>query len=394
MGACAAVAYLLGGGNEVIIATAAAIGFAVMGQVALVLLLMRSNERHAAAARKIAREVGGFHSELRRKTEGLQGRLDQVDQVAAAQTSAIAAGFADLKMSYVSLQNTIQAQLTAAEARPVVVVPAPVAPQVPVVEEQAPASLYEPEEPAQHEDQFVDHILFSLEPVVDVQSGRTVHYRMHLELKLGDEEFSHDKLMHYAGRVGRRAELDLLALREAFVLLDRLRQRDPELNIFVGIGAETLADAEAVAQIEYERQSFGDGSHGVVFEMPHAMLAGLSEQGLEGLAALARSGAHFALANVSVNGLDLNAMNTLNVRHVGLAASAIDPAGPSTSLIGFAQMARLSRVSVIVMGLNNPALVGKIAPVARLACGPCFAAPRRVKRELAPQRETSFDVAA
>jgi hypothetical protein len=126
----------------------------------------------------------------------------------------------------------------------------------------------------------------------------------------------------------------------------------------------------------------GENAFGVVFEMSHSMLAGLSEAGLEGLARLARAGSLFSLTHVSVAGLDLHAMNTLNVRYIGLAAAAIEPAGPSTSLIGFAQMARLSRVNVIVTGLNNSALVGKLGSVARLACGPCFAVPRRVRRDL------------
>lgn len=74
----------------------------------------------------------------------------------------------------------------------------------------------------------------------------------------------------------------------------------------------------------------------------------------------------------------------LNVRHVGVAAGSIDAdEGPSTGLVGFAQVARLSRISVIVTGLTNAALVAKLASVTRLACGPCFALPRRVKRHAA-----------
>ena len=110
------------------------------------------------------------------------------------------------------------------------------------------------------------------------------------------------------------------------------------------------------------------------------MLAGLSEAGLEGLARLARAGGQFSLTQVSVAGLDLHAMDALNVRYIGLPSASIDAAGPSTSLIGFAQMARLSRVNVIITGLSNASLLTKLGSVARLACGPCFAAPRRVKR--------------
>jgi EAL domain-containing protein (putative c-di-GMP-specific phosphodiesterase class I) len=371
--ACAAVVYLLTGGTNTLLATAVAIAAAVLGQIVLVALLMRHNEKNEASARRFSRDMAGVHSEFRRKTESMQGKIDLVGQQAQAQTDMIASGFADLKNSYASLQTVIQQQRLEA---PAIVVP--------VVEDEAEMqpSLYDPPEPVAEDSEFTDQILFALEPIVDVQSGRTAHYRMHLSMMLDEQELSHDKLLHYAGRVGKRAELDVLALRESFSLLERLRARDPELNIFVGLGAETLADADAVSKIEADRQALGENAAGLVFEMTHSMLAGLSEAGLEGLARLARAGAHFSLAQVSVSGLDLHAMNTLNVRYIGLAASSIDQEGPSTALIGFAQMARLSRVSVIVTGMSNAALLGKLGSVARLACGPCFAAPRRVKRDL------------
>jgi len=387
---CAAVAYLLTGGLETATATAVAVAAGVLGQIVLVALIMRHNERNEAISRRLARDIAGFHSEVRRKTEGLQARLDQVDEGAKSQTAMIASGFADLKNSYSSLQAIIQMQVSHSQTKPL----APIAePELPLSDELQ-EHLQEPDPKSEiAEDGFADQVLFALEPIVDVQTGRTAHYRMHLSMMSEGEELPHDKLLHYAGRVGKRAELDILALRESFTLLERLRQRDPELNIFVGLGAETLADGAAVAQIEAERSSLGENSSGVVFEMTHAMLAGISEAGLEGLARLARAGAHFSLTQISVNGLDLHAMNTLNVRYVGLPASAIDVAGPSTSLIGFAQMARLSRVSLIVTGLNNPALMGKFGSVARLACGPSFASPRRVKRDLA-RAQSSVEMAA
>jgi cyclic-di-GMP phosphodiesterase TipF (flagellum assembly factor) len=247
------------------------------------------------------------------------------------------------------------------------------------------------------DDELGDRIFFALEPVIDIPSRRTAHYRLHLSTELGGEELASDRLLHYASRVGKRPVLDLIAAREALQLLAKLRLRDPELNIFMDIGAETLAEPQALARLVVARREAGDAAQGLVFELPHAALAGLSERSLEGLAALAREGVHFALANVSVSALDLQAMNTLNVRHVGVAAGSIDAEdGPSTSLVGFAQVARLSRIGVIITGLGTVALVPKLASVTRLACGPCFALPRRVKRHDGRAQETmpSFNIAA
>lgn len=376
--AVSAVAYLVTGGTDTVMATAAAITGAVVGQIVLVFLLMRHNEKNENLVRRLSRDMAGVHSEVRRKTEGLQAKLDQVDQDTQSQAVMIADGFADLKSSYTSLQTFMQNQMVKLHSP---IAPTPLFTPPPLPAEVEPLAEAMPE-PAIVHDAFADQILFALEPIVDVQSGRTAHYRMHLAMMLDNEELGHDQLLHYAGRVGKRPELDLLALRESFSLLQRLRLRDPQLNIFVSIGPETLADAGAISQIEAERQNFGEHAFGVVFELTHSMLAGLSEAGLEGLARLARGGGQFSLTQVSVAGLDLHAMDALNVRFIGLAAAAIDPAGPSTSLIGFAQMARLTRVNVVVTGLSNAAMLTKLGSVARLACGPCFAAPRRVKRDL------------
>ena len=393
-GAVGALAYALVGGPETTLALGAAIGCAILGQLMLVALGLRQDERRDGALRRVTRDVAGFHSEIRRKTEGFQTQLDGLRQQGEQQSAAVIKGINELQSSYGSLQTMLEARVANAAAAAVRPEPAiEGAPQFdppPVEEAQmeaaveqheaqvAPPSLHQPE-PV--DDAFADQINFALEPVVDILTRRTAHYRMHLTMSFGGDELSNDRLLHYAGRMGNRPMLDLLAAREAVELLAKLRQRDPDLCLFVNIGAETLSDEGALSSLMDLREKAGALASGLIFEMPHAMLAGLPEQALEGLADLARSGAAFALGQVSLSGLDLQSMNVLNVRHVQLSARAIDPAGPSTSLVGFAQMARLSRINLIVTGISEGRLVPKLQSITRLACGPCFATPRRVKRK-------------
>ena len=87
-------------------------------------------------------------------------------------------------------------------------------------------------------------------------------------------------------------------------------------------------------------------------------------------------------------------MNVLNVRYVGISVGVIDHDGPSTSLIGFAQMARLSRLTVMVTGISNAAIVSKLQSIGRLASGPCFAEPRRVKRNRSASAQSQIELAA
>ena len=145
------------------------------------------------------------------------------------------------------------------------------------------------------------------------------------------------------------------------------------------MGSETLQSQAALAQIMGAIQA-SPFANGLIIEVPHVVLAGLGESGLEGLARLARQGLVFALSNASIVGLDLDAMKILNVKLVGLNAASISGGAPSETLLGFAQLARLARVNIYVTDVTNPASVAPLSAFSRLACGPCFAAPRRVKR--------------
>jgi EAL domain-containing protein (putative c-di-GMP-specific phosphodiesterase class I) len=226
-----------------------------------------------------------------------------------------------------------------------------------------------------------DQLMISLEPIVDLFTSKTVHYRLHLAMAQPDgSEIEQDVLLHHADRAGLRCEFDLHAAREALQLLRRLRQRDSDLSIFMGIGPSTLQSHSAVERMLALAASHADVSGGLVLEMPHAMLAGLSDAGLEGLARLARSGVVLSLSNVAVNGIDLAPLATLNVRYLALSSLAAGGAeGPGGALISFAQAARVARINTIVTGVIDRRVIPKLTKLTRLACGPVFAEPRRVK---------------
>ncbi|MEP6826825.1 MAG: EAL domain-containing protein [Aestuariivirga sp.] len=395
MGATGALAYMVSGGAQYVLATAVGLGLVGVGQISLLGLNLQQQDRNTMRLRRALRDTAEMNAEVRNKSDYVLSRLTQFEAAARVQSDAVLGGIAEMKASYGDLRNAL-----ASLARP----PAPVAEVVVAPEElvddelqwESPApeavTVIEPE-PAAADTSLSDLTTFALEPIIDMRSKRTAHYRLHLSLKLGDEEIGGERLLHHVARVGLRPQLDYVAASETLGLLQRLRQRDPDLCILMNVGAETLRDASTVAQILAACEAAGPTAQGLVLEMPHAALSGLSEQALEGLAELARQGMHFALSQVSVSGLDLEAMALLNIRHVGVAAGSIDLDGPSPTLVGFAQLARLSRIDVIVMDVRQAALVPKLRTITRLACGPCFANPRRVKRvgELAHEA-AAFDI--
>lgn len=383
--------YIIGGGTASVFSIVLAIFSLALGQVFLLGVSTKQNSDFHTRFRAVQNELQSrqqIEIEDRRQTEFILTQLTELRNDANRNAELVSAGFSDLKNSYTGLADDLQsaavAQRAAASIQRQPLLPPPVI-AAPKIEPKATQTV-----------PFGNDLTLALEPIVDVQSGSTAHYRIHLGLvsKAG-ENFNHENLLHHADRIGVRTQLDIFVAREAALLLRRLRERDPALMMFMPIGAATLANPKAMAQILSDRLVDNDVASGLAFELPHAMLAGLTDQALEGLANLARNGVILALTNASVAGLDLNALATLNVRYVNLEMGALGEIGRvNATVMGFAQIARASRVQLIVSGVSNPNVIPSLPQISRLASGLCFAAPRRVKREIANQVSSSFTVAA
>jgi EAL domain-containing protein (putative c-di-GMP-specific phosphodiesterase class I) len=239
---------------------------------------------------------------------------------------------------------------------------------------------------------LVDRLLTSLEPIVDLFTSKTTHYKLHLGMMRDDgEEVPSETVLHHADRTGLRAGFDLHAARDALALLRRLRQRDAGLSIFLPIGAHTLQSEDTINRLIGLLSEHADVANGLVLEIPHAMLAGLSDLGLEGLAKLARGGHTLALSNVSTAGVDLQSLSKLNVRFVSLnVANAVAGDGLSKPVQQFASTARSLRVQMIVTHVSDQRMVAHISKITRFASGTAFAEPRRVRSDATASQPVSY----
>ena len=254
--------------------------------------------------------------------------------------------------------------------------------EAPVVVPVAPVS--EPQSAMTDADvPFGDALNLALEPVIDLYTSQTAHYRMTLGMTNDHGmDVQQDIFLHHAERIGMREALDMFVVRETLSILGRLRQRDPALCIFVPLGSATLGNRDTLQKMLQALQEKSELASGVVLEIPHAVLASLPDRSLEGLAYLARAGVTLSLAQASIAGIDLAALGKLNVRYIGLAAASLSFEGRlSAGLPGFVQAARALRIQVIVSQVSDPAMVAGLAQTARLASGPAFAAPRRLRRQ-------------
>jgi len=228
-----------------------------------------------------------------------------------------------------------------------------------------------------------------LEPVVELSTGATAHYRALLNMVNGEgEEVNHAALMDKAADGGVRPSFDLHLLTLALPVLRRLRIKHPGMRMFVGTSGQTLNSRSDMARVMAAIEIEPDAARGIVFDITHGELAALTPAGIESMAQLARAGVTMALSDVSVSGLDLASLRQLGVRFLDIRAQDFDSGyGLSTAWTQFAQFARAMQFQLIAGSVVNATEATTAARVARFGYGAYFASPRRVKPDASQPRE-------
>ena len=226
-----------------------------------------------------------------------------------------------------------------------------------------------------------EHFNFLLEPVIDLTTNRTAHYRVRFSITAANGiEIDYSKLTMNADRGELRPTLDLHVINQAIPLLRRLRAKHPAMRMFIPMGAATLVSEHTIAMVTQMLSEADNVAQGVVFELTHDSLAGLNEAGISGLAAIARMGATLALTNASMAGLDLPALRHLGVKFIGVEARTIESGiGTMQAWLDFAQVARGMQFQILLTNVENSAQAATASQIARLVAGHFFAPPRRVK---------------
>jgi EAL domain-containing protein (putative c-di-GMP-specific phosphodiesterase class I) len=404
------------GGISVALMSAAIIALAigqVISQFSTISAGRSSHDSYASLMQDRARIVSDIGSalqqtqELRSETHELSQHLTSYREETSAANASIAQGFAELRESHNAISTGLKSLLERPipDSRPVVAAPPPAPAHEPVfmkwLNEPEPENTVAAIPPAANpavempaietgasDDAvpFGDALNLAMEPVIDLYTSQTAHYRMVLGM-INDagQEVPHDVFVHYADRTNARAALDVFVAGEAIAILGQLRKRDPKLSVFIPIGAATLASPDSIYRLIDLMKQSPDLASGLVVDVSHAVLASLPEASIEGLALLARSGVVLSLSNAVISGVDLAAMGKLNVRFVGLSAANLGIGGRVVpELAGFVQSARALRIQVVVSQVADPRQVENLGRIARYASGTAFASPRRLRRNGQP----------
>jgi EAL domain-containing protein (putative c-di-GMP-specific phosphodiesterase class I) len=241
-----------------------------------------------------------------------------------------------------------------------------------------------------------EHFNFLLEPIIDLTTNRTAHYRVRFSITAANGiEIDYSKLTMNADRGELRPTLDVHVINQAIPLLRRLRAKHPAMRMFIPMGAATLVSEHTIAMVTQLLSEADNVAQGVVFELTHESLAGLNEAGISGLAAIARMGATLALTEASIAGLDLPALRHLGVKFIGVEARSIEPGfGTTQTWLDFVQLARGMNFQLLMTNVENSAQAATASQIARLVAGHFFAPPRRVKINAGMNAANDLSVAA
>ncbi|MBM3519205.1 MAG: EAL domain-containing protein, partial [Alphaproteobacteria bacterium] len=222
-----------------------------------------------------------------------------------------------------------------------------------------------------------------LEPIVELSSGKTEHYRALAQMTGGQGgPVDHDVLMAKADEGGLRGPLDLHLMRLALPVLRRLRQRHPALRIVVPIGRATLQSSGDLTRMVQVIDAERDVVAGLALAIAQDDLAVLSPAGIESVAILGHSGITFCLAASAPSGIDLALLRQIGIRFIDVAASSLGSAYHlPQDWSEFALHARAMQMQLIAGAVATGAQADLAAQGCRYAYGSAYAPPRKVRND-------------
>ncbi len=238
-----------------------------------------------------------------------------------------------------------------------------------------------------------------LEPVVRLAEGRTAYYKASFRLR----DQSPADLTHIVASAdlpvlnGQSSlwdpALDAQLLQQILPLLEKLRARRGATGIFCPISVATLENTKALQELVGLLQANPEAAAGIVLDIHHTALAGLSEAGLQGLAWLASLGATFCLTGEGMLYDELPALAELGFAFIDVPGDGLDqPAQPGMTAEALLQVTEANNIALIASGVEQPDDAASLMHASSLGRGPGFSSPRAV-RERALHSSSAAQVA-
>lgn len=221
-----------------------------------------------------------------------------------------------------------------------------------------------------------DQLDFYLEPMVDLSSGRTAHYRASIMLRMADGmRIGMESVQRGAERAGVRPLLETLTLARALPALRRLQERGRSAMIFAPASAASFASEDFLARVEEILDAGSQIAASIVLDVNEAALAELSEEGMQGVTRLAERGVNFCLSGASGYGPVPGTLATLGFRFVMVEADLLKGDGFND----FAQGCLDAGLEVVAAHVDTREQLSQLQGYTSLGFGTLFAPPRLVR---------------
>lgn len=225
-----------------------------------------------------------------------------------------------------------------------------------------------------------------LEPVVRLAEGRTAYYKASFRLR----DQSPADLTHIVASAdlpvlnGHSSlwdpSLDAQLLQQVLPLLEKLRARRGATGIFCPISVATLENTKALQELVGLLQANPQAAAGIVLDIHHTALAGMSEAGLQGLAWLASLGATFCLTGEGMLYDELPALAELGFAFIDVPDQGlVQPAQPGLTAEELLQVTEANSIALIASGVEQPDDATSLMHASSLGRGPGFSSPRAVR---------------
>ncbi len=231
-----------------------------------------------------------------------------------------------------------------------------------------------------------------LEPVVRLAEGRTAYYKASFRTR----DQSPSDLTHIVASAdlpvlnGQTVlwdpKLDRQLLQQVLPLLEKLRARRGATGIFCPISVATLENTQALQDLVGLLKANPDAAAGIVLDIHHTALAGLSEAGLQGLAWLASLGATFCLTGEGMPFDEISSLAELGFAFIDVPGEGLvqpDLPGDIMTVAELLQMAADNNIALIASGLGQSDEANSLMHASSLGRGPGFSNPRAVRERAA-----------
>ncbi len=231
-----------------------------------------------------------------------------------------------------------------------------------------------------------------LEPVVEVSSRITKFYRA--ELAFESARSGRILLADITDQIvkdGHSADVDMKLFARLGPVIDRLAQKGRVAGVICPMSRHSFSNQDFLAELTRHLKQYPQLARVLVIEISQENLAGLSQDGMAGLAFLAQIGATFSLGGAGLESPDLNSLASLGFRYLdldysentqryGLQAFSFD--GPAAKL---RDAAKKVDIQFIFSGLVRKSQCDAVNHIISFGRGPVFSAPRLVRRDFGNQ---------